>query len=217
MRTHLRTILLLFSAVCLMFGLSACGADKTSAEKHTDQQTNSSTSKTATRKSDVQQSGKQDTLVVYFSATGTTKGVAKKLAAITGADLYEITPANPYSSEDLDYNNSQSRTSAEMNTPDARPEIGGKEISLDGYSTLYLGYPIWWGEAPRIMSTFVEAYSFDGITVIPFCTSGSSGIGNSGDNLAKQAASGNWLAGERLEGSASESDLKAWIDSIPEH
>ena len=104
----------------------------------------------------------------------------------------------------------------EMNDPDARPEIGSETISLEGYSTLYIGYPIWRGEAPRIMSTFVESYDFDCITVIPFCTSGSSGMGESGDNLAQLAGSGTWLAGERFSGSVSEEELKEWIESVQE-
>ena len=92
------------------------------------------------------QTEKKDTLVVYFSATGTTKGVAEKIADITDADMYEIVPADPYSSEDLDYGNDNSRTSDEMNDPAARPEIGSDKISLEGYSALYIGYPIWWGK-----------------------------------------------------------------------
>ncbi len=155
-----------------------------------------------------------ETLVVYFSATGTTKGVAEKIADITNADIAEIVPAKSYSSEDLDYNDKQSRTSVEMNDPDARPEIGSERIPLENYSVLYLGYPIWWGEAPRIMSTFVESYDFDGITVIPFCTSGGSSIGKSGEVLAEQAGSGTWLSGERWNGGASEEELQSWIDGL---
>lgn len=154
------------------------------------------------------------TLVVYFSATGTTKGVAEKIADITDADIAEIAPAKSYSSEDLDYNDKQSRTSVEMNDPDARPEIGSERIPLENYSVLYLGYPIWWGEAPRIMSTFVESYDFDGITVIPFCTSGGSSIGKSGEVLAEQAGGGTWLSGERWDGGASEEELQSWIDGL---
>lgn len=154
------------------------------------------------------------TLVVVFSATGTTKGVAEKIAAIENADLYEILAAEPYSSADLNWNDKNSRTTIEMNDPNARPEIGSEEISLDGYKTVYIGYPIWWGDAPRIMSTFVESHDFEGITVIPFCTSSSSGIGRSGQNLAENAGSGNWLEGKRFSGSVSEADLQAWIDSL---
>ncbi len=149
-------------------------------------------------------------LVLYFSATGTTKGVAERIAGLTGADLAEIVPAQPYTSEDLNYSDRTTRASAEQNTPDARPEIAN-EISLDGYDTLYLGYPIWWGQAPRIMSSFVESHDFTGITVIPFCTSGSSDIGQSDDTLAAQAGSGSWRQGRRFSGDGSEDELQMWI------
>ncbi|MBR1457690.1 MAG: hypothetical protein IJ594_11105 [Oscillospiraceae bacterium] len=150
-------------------------------------------------------------LVLCFSATGTTKGVAEKIAALTGADLKEIEAAQPYTAEDLNYDDRATRATVEQNTPDARPEIAN-EISLDGYDTVYLGYPIWWGQAPRIMSTLVESRDFTGITVIPFCTSGSSDIGQSDDALAAQAGSGSWLQGRRFSGSVSEQELQTWID-----
>ncbi len=153
-------------------------------------------------------------LVVYFSATGTTKGIAETIAAVTGADIYEIKAAQEYTSVDLDYGDSNSRTSKEQNDSSVRPEIGSETISLDGYDTIYIGYPIWWGEEPRIMDTFVENYDFDGITMIPFCTSGGSGVGRSDKNLADHAGSGNWLKGERLSSSASESDIENWINSL---
>ena len=156
----------------------------------------------------------KDTLVVYFSATGTTKGVAEKIASITGADIYEIKPAQEYTSEDLDWNDSDSRTTHEQNDKSVRPEIGSDSISLEGYSTIYIGFPIWWGEEPRIMDTFVESYDFDGITMIPFCTSSSSGIGMSGKNLESNAGSGNWLDGERFGEGASEEEIQAWIDGL---
>lgn len=152
-----------------------------------------------------------DVLVAYFSATGTTKGVAEKIAAVTGGDLYEILAAEPYSDEDLNYNDSSSRSTKEQNDKSIRPEIGSEELSLEGYTTLYLGFPIWWGEEPRILDTFVETYSFDGITVIPFCTSGGSGIGRSGSNMEELAGSGTWLEGERFSGSVSEEELQTWV------
>ena len=156
----------------------------------------------------------KDTLVVYFSATGTTKGDAEKIASITGADIYEIKAAQEYTSEDLDWNDSDSRTTHEQNDKSVRPEIGSDSISLEGYSTIYIGFPIWWGEEPRIMDTFVESYDFDGKTMIPFCTSSSSGIGMSGKNLEANAGSGNWLDGERFGGGVSEEELQAWIDGL---
>ncbi len=153
-------------------------------------------------------------LVVYFSATGTTKGIAEKIASVTGGDLYEITAAEEYTEADLNYNDSNSRTTHEQDDPSVRPEISSETISLDGYSTVYIGYPIWWGEEPRIMDTFVESCDFDGITVIPFCTSGSSGIGRSGKNLADNAGSGNWLEGRRFDGGASEEEISSWISEM---
>ena len=150
-------------------------------------------------------------LVVYFSATGTTRGVAERISAITGADLAEIIPAQPYTAEDLNYNDRSTRATVEQNTPDVRPEIAN-EISLEGYTTVYLGYPIWWGQAPRIMSTFVESHDFTGITVIPFCTSGGSGAGRTGETLGEQAGTGTFRSSTRFDGAVSEAELQNWID-----
>ena len=151
------------------------------------------------------------TLVVYFSATGTTKGVAETIAQITDADLYEIQPAEPYTDDDLNWHDSNSRSTIEQNDSSARPELAGEPLSLEGYKTVFIGYPIWWGEEPRIVDTFVESYDFDGITVMPFCTSGGSGIGRSGKNLEENAGSGTWLDGERFGAGASEAELSQWI------
>ncbi len=155
-----------------------------------------------------------DVLVAYFSATGTTKGVAERIAAVTGGDLYEILAADPYTADDLNYNDRSSRSTSEQNDKNARPEIGSVDLSLEGYTTIYLGFPIWWGEEPRILDTFVEKYSFEGITVIPFCTSGGSGIGRSGPNMEALAGTGTWLEGKRFSGNVSEADLQAWIDGL---
>ncbi len=155
-----------------------------------------------------------DTLIVYFSATGTTKGVAEKLASLTGGDLYEIIPAEPYSDADLNWNDSSSRSTIEQNDESARPGIGGRQIDLTGYKTIYIGFPIWWGQEPRIMDTFVESGSFEGMTLIPFCTSSSSGIGRCGPNMEALAGSGTWLEGIRFSGSVSEAELQSWIDGL---
>ena len=153
----------------------------------------------------------RDVLVVYFSATGTTKGVAEKIAELTDADIFEIVPAEPYTSADLNWNDRNSRTSVETDDPSCRPEIDGEPVDLEGYSTIFIGYPIWWGDIPRIMSTFVESYEFGEITMIPFCTSGGSGVGQSDKHLEKQAGSGKWLKGTRLQGNISEEALLSWI------
>lgn len=210
--------------LCFVMALSACGKTETISNESTEQTQNDATeasetskqsdrSEDNTSKTDTQDT-ERDVLVVYFSATGTTKGVAEKIAAITNADMYEIIPAEPYSDEALNYNDDASRTTIEMNDPDARPEIGSEAISLEGYSVVYIGYPIWWGDVPRIVSTFVESYNFDGITVIPFCTSGGSGIGESGSHLAELTGSGNWLAGQRFSGNVSKEELQSWIDGL---
>ena len=153
----------------------------------------------------------RDVLVIYFSATGTTKGVAEKIAALTDADIFEIVPAEPYTSADLNWNDRNSRTSVETDDPSCRPEIDGEPVDLEGYSTIFIGYPIWWGDIPRIMSTFVESYDFGEITMIPFCTSASSGVGQSDKHLEEQAGSGKWLKGTRLQGNISEEALLSWI------
>ena len=153
-------------------------------------------------------------LVACFSATGTTKGVAEKIAAIENADLYEIKAAREYTAADLNWNDRNSRSTTEQNDKSARPEIGSERISLEGYEKIYVGFPIWWGEEPRIMDTFVESYDFGNIKMIPFCTSSSSGIGRSGKNLEENAKSGTWLDGRRFSGDVSESELCDWIDGL---
>ena len=155
-----------------------------------------------------------NTLVVYFSATGTTRAVAETIAAITYADLYEIRPAEPYTDADLNWHDNTSRSTIEQNDAAARPAIDGEPVSPEGYATVYVGYPIWWGEEPRIMDTFVESCDFGEATVIPFCTSSSSGIGRSGQNLAEHAGSGVWQDGKRFGAGVSEDELRAWIDGL---
>lgn len=153
-------------------------------------------------------------LVVYFSATGNTQGIAEMIAELTGAELYEIQPQEPYTDEDLDYGNSESRTSIEADDPSARPQIAEELPDLSGVTTLYIGYPIWHGQAPKILYTFVEGCDLDGITIVPFCTSASSGIGSSAENLAEAAGAGTWLDGERFSASASEDELFSGLRSL---
>ena len=226
----IRFIASVMICMVLTLGLTACGSNTSETEMGSGNQAvesiaeNSEGSANVTVSEDTDDVAEvpeqnrsntgKDTLVVVFSATGTTKGVAEKIASITDADFYEIIPAEPYSDADLDWNDKNSRTTIEQNDASVRPAISGEVISLEGYKTIYIGYPIWWGEEPRIMDTFVESYNFDGITMIPFCTSGGSGIGRSGKNLAEHAGSGNWLEGDRLQGSVSEEDLQSWIDGL---
>lgn len=152
-------------------------------------------------------------LVVYFSATGTTKKVAEMIADITNGDTYEIIPSQEYTSADLNWNDSNIRTTIEQNDTSTRPEIGSQKISLDEYSVIYLGYPIWWGEEPRIMDTFVESYDFGEKKIIPFCTSGSSGVGKSDKNLENNANGGNWQKGTRFGSNVSKEDLQTWVEN----
>ena len=208
MKKHIRMIMALLMIFSMM-AFAGCSSTSDAAEEPAETETAQIEEQDAAP----DESGK-DTLVVYFSATGTTKGVAEKIASVTGADIYEIKAAQEYTAEDLDWHDSESRTTHEQNDPDVRPEIGSDPVSLEGYSTIYIGYPIWWGEEPRIMDTFVESYDFDGITMIPFCTSSSSGIGRSGQNLAEHAGSGNWLDGQRFSGGVSEEELQDWINSL---
>ena len=203
----------------MLFALTACGGQGSDTDTP-------SAGNSSSRPVDESQSSpgeSQDTespteggkvLVAYFSATGNTKGIAEQIAGLTGGDLYEIIPAEPYTDEDLDYSDSQSRASLEMDDPDARPEISSEAISISEYAALYLGYPIWHGQAPRILSTFAESYDFDGLTIIPFCTSGGSGIGSSAEVLAEQAGSGSWLDGERFSAGAARETLADWIDGL---
>lgn len=152
------------------------------------------------------------TLVVYFSNTGNTKTIAEYISEELGADLFEIIPAVPYTSADLDYNDSSSRSTIEQNDSSSRPEIANTVENMEQYDTIYLGYPIWWGRAPQIMSTFLESYDFDGKTIVPFCTSASSGIGSSDTNLHGLTSPGtNWLAGKRFPGGASRDAVAEWL------
>lgn len=150
-------------------------------------------------------------LVAYFSATNTTEGVAKKLAGGIDAELYEIIPAVPYTGADLNYNNPDSRANREMNDPNARPAISGSVENMGQYDIVFIGYPIWWGQAPKILYTFMESYDFSGKTIIPFCTSGSSGIGSSATNLEPLTNGATWLPGRRFNGSVSQNTIMEWV------
>ncbi len=159
--------------------------------------------------------GEQNTLVAYFSATGNTKKIAEYIVAYTGADSYGITPATPYTAEDLNYSNSSCRANQEQNDVSCRPEISGSVENMDNYDVVYIGYPIWWGEEPRIIDTFLESYDFSDKIVIPFCTSGSSSIAASENRIANLGVSiGNQLPGKRFSGSASEKSVSDWISTL---
>lgn len=155
-----------------------------------------------------------DTLVVYFSCTGTTETLAEYAAEILGADIYEIVPEEPYTEADLAYYTG-GRADKEQDNPDERPAISGNISDLSGYDKILLGYPIWHGQAPRIISTFLESYDFSGKTIVPFCTSHSSGIGSSADNLHSLCADDTeWLDGKRFGSGTSRKTIQEWLEDI---
>ena len=156
------------------------------------------------------------TLVVYYSATGNTEEAANYIAELTGGDLFELEPADPYTDEDLNYGNEESRVSYEHENPDAREvELVADTVeNWDEYDTVFIGYPIWWGIAAWPVDGFIEANDFTGKTVIPFATSASSGLGESGELLAEAAGTGEWQEGHRFSSSVSEEDVQEWLNSL---
>lgn len=164
---------------------------------------------------DMYTEAESDTLVVYFSRTGNTEKIAEYLIELTDADSYVIEAAVPYTDDDIQYQDDNCRANKEQNDKTVRPEIADPISSIDSYDTIFLGYPIWWGQEPRIIDTFLESYDFSDKTVIPFCTSGSSGIGTSEKNISKLISIGNQLEGKRFPASATKDDVKAWYDTLP--
>lgn len=162
----------------------------------------------------VPQPGNGRTLVVYFSCTNTTKGIAESIADATGGTLHRIIPEVAYTSEDLNYNNSSSRSSREQNDPSARPAISSSIGNIADYDVIFLGYPIWWGKAPKIILTFLESQNLSNKTIVPFCTSHSSGIGLSDTDLHRLAEQAAWKQGRRFSGNESKEIIKNWIESM---
>ena len=209
-------------SLTMILGLAACGnsasqteqpsTEDTSVESKAD--TNSAENSTDMENTDNQDVQDHKVLVAYFSATGTTKGVAEHIANGLNADIYEIVPEDPYTDADLNYNDNNSRTTIEMNDLNARPAISGSVENMEQYDIIFVGYPIWWGEAPRIVSTFMESYDFSGKTIVPFCTSGGSGIGSSASNLERLTSGATWLDGRRLNGSDSQDTVMEWVNSL---
>ena len=152
------------------------------------------------------------TLVAYFSAGGTTARAAKALAQAAGADLYEIKPDQPYTSADLDWMDKKSRSSVEMNDGNARPAIADRVENMGDYDTVFVGFPIWWYTAPRIVNTFLESYDFTGKTVIPFATSGGSGVEKSAGDLKAKYPGISWKKGKLLGGRVTADTLRGWIN-----
>ena len=160
-------------------------------------------------------SSENKALVAYFSVTKNTKAIAEYISEHTNSVLYEIVPEKPYNDADINYGDDSSRTSIEQNDPKARPAIASTIEDIDQYDVIYLGYPIWWGQAPKIMYTFLESVTIkENVTIVPFVTSGSSPIGSSATNLKQSAPSANWLEGRRFAGGTDKSTVTQWIDSL---
>ena len=152
------------------------------------------------------------TLVAVFSASGVTKRVGQEIARISGGDFFEIVPVEKYTNADLNYMNSRSRSSVEMNDPSVRPEIANRVSDMDSYDTVVIGFPIWWGVAPRIIETFLESYDLSGKTILPFCTSGGSGVGRSDTELHKNVSGDvKWGKGVQIN-RPNESTIKSWLE-----
>ena len=151
--------------------------------------------------------------VIYFSATGTTKKVAEYIKNATNVDLIEIVPKEKYTDSDLNYENNNSRANKEQNDPNSRPEISNN-INTDFYDVIYLGYPIWWGDVPKIILTFLDNYNLNGKTVIPFCTSGSTGISGSLNTLKKYNKDINWIDGKRFSSSTTQDEISSWVNGL---
>ena len=225
------------SAVSLLAGCSSGNSSQESASEDTAQEDTREEASEGTDQSDTQEAAGEDTeeaageegqetessgtadgnvLVVYYSATGNTEGVANTIADITGGDLFELEPVEPYTDEDLNYSDENSRVSREHEDESLRNvELTSTTVdNWDSYDTVFIGYPIWWGEAAWPVDSFVENNDFTGKTVIPFATSASSGIGESGQLLADMAGTGDWQEGMRFRSGADEADVQEWVNGL---
>lgn len=226
----MKRIFALLTALTLACTLTACGGTGTQSDPYQSQTQQEGTSSVeepsapdqpsppASSTPEAGESGEEtaegSVLVAYFSATGNTEGIAQHLQSILDADLYEIVPEVPYTDEDLNYSNDSCRANQEQNDPAARPAITGTLENPEDYDVVLLGYPIWWGQAPKVIYTFLESFDFGDATIVPFCTSGSSGIGSSADGLHPLAPDANWISGQRFDSGASEDTVAQWVDSL---
>ncbi|MEE3342988.1 MAG: flavodoxin [Bacilli bacterium] len=190
-------VLVIF-VVCLLFFLLLNNKDTSKVKK--DIKTNSNTNNS-------------NSLVLYFSVTKNTKAIAEYIQETTGSDIIEIVPADKYSNADINYSNQDSRATKEQKNDKARPKISNK-IDIKDYDVIYLGYPIWWNDVPKIILTLLDSYNFENKVIVPFCTSGSSDISNSVDTLRKYNNKLNILDGKRFSASSSEDDVKNWLSSL---
>lgn len=209
----MKKIVSLFMVFALAMAFTACSSNSEDTTQTTDTTAQSTTQADAENTTGTQ-GGK--TLVVYYSATGNTEEAANYIAEATGGDLFELVPVDPYTDADLDWTDSNSRVTREHENPDERNvELTQTTVdNWDAYDTVFIGYPIWWGIAAWPVDSFVESNDFTGKTVIPFCTSSSSGLGESGDFLEEAAGTGNWIEGERFRSGVSQSDVQNWVDSL---
>ena len=224
---------LLFTACIMTVGiLTGCSSNseeassttrevETTAEAETEAESSSTAAEgTASEEASTEEVSAEGTegktLVVYFSATGNTERVAEMIAEATGGDLFELEPADLYTDEDLNYNDDNSRVSQEHADESLRNvELVSTTVEgFDEYENVFVGYPVWWGIAAWPVNIFIEANDFTGKTVIPFCTSASSGLGESGELLAELAGTGEWIEGMRFRSGASEEDVVAWVESL---
>ena len=226
----MKRLITILTTLTLLLGLAACGQAGTQndpGQSQTQQEGTSSVGEPSAPNqstppaSSTPEADKSDeetpeggVLVAYFSATGNTEGIAQHLQSVLDADLYEIVPEVPYTDEDLNYSNDSCRANQEQNDPAARPAITGALENPEDYDVVFLGYPIWWGQAPKVIYTFLESYDFGDATIVPFCTSGSSGIGSSADGLQELTENAQWLDGQRFSSGASQGEVAQWVDSL---
>ena len=225
MKITWKKLLTLSLAAVMALSLAACGGNDSSADDQNANQTQEEAAPPADTaenaaapesSGDGAEAADGNVLVVYYSASGNTETAANYIARATGGDIFEITPAEPYTSDDLNWTDENSRVSREHEDESLRDvELTTTEVeNWDSYDTVFIGYPIWWGIAAWPVDGFVEANDFSGKTVIPFCTSSSSGLGQSGELLAQLAGTGDWQEGQRCRSSASQEDVNEWVDSL---
>ena len=219
MKVILKRLSSLLLACVMLFSLAACGqaAPSTEDEAQTPAETGQPTETTPTEETaPTDETAGGNVLVAYFSATGNTEAAAGYIADALGADTFEITAAEPYTADDLNWSDENSRVSREHEDPSLQTVELSQSTpdNWDSYDTVFIGYPIWWGIAAWPVSSFVAANDFTGKTVIPFCTSSSSGLGDSGTLLEELAGTGEWLDGQRFRSSASETEVADWVTGL---
>lgn len=217
----MKKLIALLLSLMLVFSLAACGNNPQAAETEpatstpVSEETQEPETSEETEAADTESTGGK-TLVVYYSASGNTENVSNVIAKTLGADLFELEPVEPYSNDDLNWTNDDSRVTREHENEDER-DVELVSATVDNwseYDTVFIGYPIWWGIAAWPVDEFIETNDFTGKTVIPFATSASSGMGQSGELLAEMAGTGDWQEGQRFRSGASENDIVAWVEGL---